>query len=442
MRTPGTSLFRTGATEKVVTSGEPHTQDATSFTTGRAAPILDTFTPPTNGATMHETDERRVTPLELFFDLVYVFAFTQVTHLMAHHQGVESILRGLSLLGILWWSWASHAWLANHRLADRGVVRAGILVAIVIVFVLSVSIPEVYSDRPGGLSAPLVFATGFVTLSVAYTVVNLVLAAGDPAFRRQVVRTMGVTIAPVSIVLVAGALIGGRAQLALWLAAVVIEGATVFLTSNGGQWRIASTTHYTERHGLVVLLALGESIISTGRGSTELPISAVSVAGCLAAVSLSLALWALYFVRYSPAVDVAVARRLDADRATAATIGTYLHLGIVAGILLVSLGLGQAIGIAAGDDLPLSAAAPLGIGLAVFLVSTAAHEWAISRNLPIARATAAVLALASIPLLAALVPVVSVALLALLAGGLVLVETSLRPRPARRRALSAPAPRG
>jgi low temperature requirement protein LtrA len=378
---------------------------------------------------MPEIDERRVTPLELFFDLVYVFAFTQVTHLMAHHQSAETVLQGLSILGILWWSWASHAWLANHHAADRTVVRAGIVVAIVIVFLLSVAVPEAYSDGPGGLSAPMLFAIGFVTLSLTYTAVNLVLAVGDPAFRRQVIRTMGVTIAPVSAALLLGALAGGREQLVLWLAAVVIEGATVFVTSHGGEWRVSSTAHYAERHGLVVLLALGESIISVGRGSAELPISTMSVAGCLVAVSLSLGLWAVYFSRYAPAIEGDVARRRDTDRATIATLGTYVHLGIVAGILLVSLGLGQAM-TALGERglLPMVAAGPLGVGLAMVVLSTAAHWWAAVGHVAVARIVTGLLALGAIPLLASLDVLTAMASVAALTLGLVCVERYAKPR--------------
>lgn len=89
----------------------------------------------------------RATSLELFFDLVYVFAFTQVTHLMAAGGSLPSVLGGIAVLGVLWWSWASHAWLANQNIADRGVVRTGIFAAIAIVLVLAIAIPEVYPVR-------------------------------------------------------------------------------------------------------------------------------------------------------------------------------------------------------------------------------------------------------------------------------------------------------
>ncbi|MDF2443634.1 MAG: hypothetical protein JWR01_1837, partial [Subtercola sp.] len=325
-------------------------------------------------ASDRSTTPVRATPLELFFDLVYVFAFTQVTHLMADGESIRSVLGGLAVLGILWWSWASHAWLANQRVADRGAVRVGILSAIAIVLVLSIAIPEVYPAEGGSLFGALLFAIGFTVLSVAYTVVNLVVADRDLPLRRQVLRTMGVTIVPVSAALVGGALLGGTAQLVLWLAAVVIEGVTVYLTSRGGQWQLPSAAHYAERHGLVVLLALGESIISIGLAASHSPLTPSIVGGAVCAVAVALGMWWIYFGRVSAAVEGHIHTLTGAQRIAVATIGTYLHFGIVAGILLVSLGLGGALEqVGNGSGVSSFNGIALGAGLALFLGSTALY---------------------------------------------------------------------
>jgi low temperature requirement protein LtrA len=296
------------------------------------------------GASVSEqSGSQRATPLELFFDLVYVFAFTQVTHLMAEGETVRSVLGGLAVLGVLWWSWASHAWLANQQVADRGAVRVGILLAIAIVLVLSIAIPEVYPDSGGSRFGALLFALGFVVLSLVYTGVNLVAGRGDEALRRQVRHTMGVTLLPVAAALISGALLGGTAQLVLWLTAVALEGITVFSTSRGGAWTLPSAAHYAERHGLVVILALGESIISIGLAAATPPLTWGVVLTALAAVSVSLGMWWVYFGRVSTAAEHHIETLTGSRRTTVATIGTYLHFGVVAGILLVSLGLGGAI---------------------------------------------------------------------------------------------------
>jgi low temperature requirement protein LtrA len=316
----------------------------------------------------------RATPLELFFDLVYVFAFTQVTHLMADGESVRSVLGGLAVLGILWWSWASHAWLANQQTVGRGAVRIGILIAIAIVLLLSIAIPEAYPDGNGSVFGALLFSIGFVSLSVVYTVVNLVAARRDPALHRQVIRTMGVTIVPVSAALIGGALLGGTAQLVLWLAAVAVYGATVFLTSQGGQWQLPSSAHYAERHGLVVILALGESIISIGLAASHSPLTGTVVAAALLAVSVALGMWWVYFARVSAAAERNIQAASGSRRIAVATIGTYLHFGIVAGILMVSLGMGGVIERLGSGRAPGSFAwTALGAGLALFLVSTTAY---------------------------------------------------------------------
>ncbi|WP_120337448.1 low temperature requirement protein A [Cryobacterium soli] len=328
--------------------------------------------PPT---VVSHADSTRATPLELFFDLVYVFAFTQVTHLMAEGENVRSILGGLAVLGVLWWSWASHAWLANQQATDRGAVRVGILVAIAIVLVLSIAIPEVYPDEGGTVFGTLLFSISFVVLSLVYTAANLVAARHDPALRGQVLRTMIITIVPVAAALIGGALLGGTAQLALWLAAVAIEGVTVFVTSQGGHWQLPSAAHYAERHGLVVILALGESIISIGLAASHAPLSVGAVLASLMAASIALGMWWIYFGRLSETAEHHIDALTGHRRIRTATIGTYLHFGIVTGILLASLGMGGAIEhIGVGHPLNSFTWVALGTGLAVFLASAAAYS--------------------------------------------------------------------
>jgi low temperature requirement protein LtrA len=316
----------------------------------------------------------RATPVELFFDLVYVFAFTQVTHLMAEGESIRSVLGGLAVLGVLWWSWASHAWLANQQVADRGVVRIGILVAIAVVLVLAIAIPEVYPEPGESRFGALLFAVGFVLVSLVYTAVNLAAARQDPALRRQVLRTMGTTLGPVAAALIGGAILGGLPQLALWLAAVAIEGITVFATSQGGAWQLPSAAHYAERHGLVVILALGESIVAIGRAASHAPLTPSIVVVALAAVSLSLGLWWVYFGRVSTSAERRIGDLTGNRRTAVATVGTYLHFAIVAGILLVSLGLGGAVEhLGGGHPVGIFSWLDIASGIVVFLAATAAY---------------------------------------------------------------------
>lgn len=121
-------------------------------------------------------DTARVTTFELFFDLVYVFAFTQVSRLMAETHSAFGILQALIVLGLLWWTWCAYSWLANQAPADQGVLRLGMSVAMISVFVIALAIPEAYEDLPGGWFGPIV-------LVVAYTIVRLVHMARSTSWR-------------------------------------------------------------------------------------------------------------------------------------------------------------------------------------------------------------------------------------------------------------------
>jgi len=407
-----------------VSSGVPHTQEAVTFcrsfplpTLGRAIRQLPRGTSIVHSRTASPvptapSEDHRATPLELFFDVIYVFAFTEVTHLAVEDASLLGVLRALAVFGVLWWSWASYAWLANQMHVGRGIGRLGTLAAIVLVFMLALAIPEAFH----GLVGPLVFAVGFILVSVIYTAVTFAAAGTDARLRRQVVRTMGTTLLPVSVALLAGALIGGTTQLVLWLAAVVVEGVTIRVTSRGGAWRLPSAGHFAERHQLVVILALGESIISIGSGAGAHRLDAGILTAALLAVGLAVAMWWTYFPRLAQAAERAVADRAGASRASLATAGTYLHAGIVGGILLVAVGLATALHEAeTGGALGSFGAATLGGGLAVYLATTALYERSMTGRVTAARWVAALLAAISVPALAAM-PISAGLLLAVVIG--------------------------
>ena len=385
---------------KVASSGVRATQEAVTFSRRSLLPTLGVVHMQTTSAsTPAIAEEHRVTPLELFLDVVYVFAFTEVTHLAVDDASLLGVLRALAVFGVLWWSWASYAWLANQVDAARGIGRIGTLAAVVLVFVLALAIPEAFH----GLAGAMVFAVGFITVSVVYTVVTLVAAGADARLRVQVRRTMGATMLPVSAALLAGAFLGGAAQLVLWLAAVVIEGVTIRLTSRGGAWRLPSAAHFAERHQLVVILALGESIISIGTGARSHHLGAGVLTSALLAVGLSVAMWWNYFSRLAGAAQRAVAGRAGESRASLATVGTYLHAGIVGGILIVAVGLATAMHEAeAAAALGGFGAVTLGGGLAVYLAATAWYERSMTGRTTPARGIAALLAATSVPALAAM----------------------------------------
>ena len=247
--------------------------------------------PPRQVLEFRVSDEgHRVTTFELFFDLVFVFAFTQVSQYMAAGHDAVSVLQGLTILGLLWWSWVSYAWLANQTHVDEGLVQAGMSVAMIAMFIVALAIPEAYSDLEGGLYGPMVLVAAYVVVRLAHLTLYYLAAAGDPPLRRQVLRT-ALAMAVGWAFLLAGAVAEVGARTWLWLAGFALDFALTYVTSRGGNWRIHSAGHWAERFGLVVILALGESIVAIGVGASRLPVSWAIVAGSALAVLLAIALW-------------------------------------------------------------------------------------------------------------------------------------------------------
>ncbi|MET0725047.1 MAG: low temperature requirement protein A [Leifsonia sp.] len=372
----------------------------------------------------------RVTTLELFFDLVYVFAFTQVTQLMAHGHSAESVLQGLAVLALIWWSWTSFAWLTNQAHADRGIVQVGIMLAIAVMFIVSLVIPESFEDLEGGLFAPMVFVVGLTLVSIVHAVVYWIAAGEDAGLRRQILRSVGSLVLPVFALLSLGAIIGGPWQAWIWLGTALVEGVIIYVTSHGGDWRIYSMAHFAERHGLIVILALGESVVATGVGVAELAISVPIIIGSLFAITLAVAMWWNYFHHLSGGVEHALQRRRGRARVDAATdVYTYMHPFVVAGIIIVALGVEQAMhDIEAPEPIGYFAAWALGGGLSLYLATTG-FIWArVSGQWSLLRFGAAVLALVLVPVIAEQVALVALPILVVVSVGLAVFEEGLGPR--------------
>jgi low temperature requirement protein LtrA len=284
------------------------------------------------------TDEHSgVTTLELFFDLVFVFAITQVTAFMADDLGWRGALRGLVLLALMWWAWCSYAWLGNQARADEGVVRAAMIGAMAALFLVALAIPEAWGDEGGGISGPILLAVCLGLVRLGHLAVYVIAAAGDTALRRTVLRT-AVPVTVAAVLLVVGAVLGGPAQTALWALALLVDYTGVYLF--GGGWRLPAPGHFAERYGLIVIIALGESLIAVGVGATHVPITVPIVAAALLGLTVSLAMWWLYFDVVAPVAERVLRGKQGQERVRLARDSyTYLHFPMVAGIIYLALGL-------------------------------------------------------------------------------------------------------
>ena len=332
---------------------------------------------------------QRVTPLELFFDLVVVFAITQVTGFLSDDPTWGGLLRGMLLLGALWWAWAAYAWLTNTLNPEEGAVRLAVFCAIAAMLIVS-------------LAAPNAFGADGVTFGVTYFIVralHLVLYAiagwGDRDLLRAIVRIVPTAILGPALLVIAG-FFDGTAQLALWGAALAIDYLGVLVGHMQG-WRV-SPEHFVERHGLVVIIALGESIVAIGVGAAGLPLDAGLIAAALLGIAVVASLWWSYFDWVVFVAQAGLAEATGADRAILARdLYSYLHLPMVAGIVLFALGLKTTL---ADVDNSLRTIPALGLcgGVALYLLAHVALRLRIGGGLGHGRPVATILLLGVLPL--------------------------------------------
>jgi low temperature requirement protein LtrA len=275
--------------------------------------------------------EHQVTPLELFFDLVFVFGFTQVTGLLVDDPTWGGVLRGMLVLAALWWAWGVYAWLTSATDVDEGGVRLAMLAAMGAMFGVALAVPGAFGDDA------VLFGIAYLLVRLLHLVLSAIVVRDDPERRGALVRFVPTAIAGPLLLVLAGFL-EGDARIAVWFVALAIDYLGPVVIGVGRGWRVASE-HFAERHALIILIALGESLISIGVGAGLELDAGVLVAAALGIVVLS-AFWWLYF-------DVAAifgrrrlmqARGLELHR-LALSAYSYLHLPIIAGIVLFALGL-------------------------------------------------------------------------------------------------------
>jgi len=214
-----------------------------------------------------ETEEtHRATAFEIFFDLVFVFALTRTISFMAQPPTPLLLAQGMVILLLLWWSFTAYAWLGNQVRADIGLIRAGMLVAMAAIFVAGQVIPHAWRHANQPADAPLALAAAYIVVRAVHLVLFVYVAAGNRRLRVQVLLC-GIPTALGWTPLSLGAILGGTAQTLLWLAALIIDSIGNRVVSIFGGWQVRSPSHFAERHGLVLIIALGESLVSVGAGA-------------------------------------------------------------------------------------------------------------------------------------------------------------------------------
>jgi low temperature requirement protein LtrA len=306
-------------------------------------------------------EDYSVSPLELFFDLVFVFAFTQVTSLMAADLSGLGVLRGIALLLVVWWAWVGYAWLTNSVAVDDDVrSRIVVFAAMAAGLVMGLAIPHAWSDDG------VIFGFAYLTVTVLFVLLYAVATRDKPEMHRAVRRLApGVLIAPV-LVAIAGFFDAGMVRAALWTIALIVTLGAPFVSGLEG-WHVRPG-HFAERHGLIIIIALGESVVALGLAASGDELTLAVVTASVIGIVVVAALWWLYF----DVVAIAAERRLRAAEglernAIARDSYSYLHVLMILGIVFLALGLKKAIA-DLGDPLKLIPSAALFGGVALYLV--------------------------------------------------------------------------
>jgi low temperature requirement protein LtrA len=356
----------------------------------------------------------RVSPLELFFDLVFVLAITQCTAVIAADPTRAGIGRGLVVFGLLWWSWVGYAWLTSVVDPDEGGVRLVLFAAMAALMVTSLCVPDAFGD----LGLTLALSYGAVR---AGQIALFLLAARDDAQLRHSVIGLAASTAVGVGMLLAGSRFSGDARLAVWAAALVFDMAGPMVIDTSG-WRLVAG-HFVERHGLIVIVALGESIVALGVGAAGREVDAGVLVAAVTGMAVACAFWWAYF----DVTALAAGRRLEeiepvtARNELARDAFSYLHLPLVAAIVLVAVGMQRTLA-DVGEPLDWETATALLGGSALYLVGLAGFKLRALGSLSVLRLGGAAVLVALIPLSHRVDAVASVAMVALVLWALLVLE--------------------
>jgi low temperature requirement protein LtrA len=364
---------------------------------------------------------KRVSPLELFFDLVFVFALTQVTLLMSDHPTWEGLGQGMLVLALLWWAWGAYAWLTNYIAADEGVERLLMFAVMGAFLIAALAVPGAFGDEA------LLFAVAYAVARWLH--IFIWAEANEDVDTGQAIVRLARTALPAPLLLIAGALLGGTAQTVIWLVAVAIDFAGPYVFGVRGFQ--VSAGHFAERFGLVLIIALGESIVAIGAG-LEGDVDAGVVAAAALGLIVACALWWSYFDWVALDAESRLRRAEGDDRAKMARDSySYLHLPMIAGIVLLALGVKKTVG-DVGEPLKTAPAVALLGGIALYYAGHVGFRFRNTHTLYRGRLVGIAVAVALIPVATEVDALVAMGLAAALTSAVIAYEV-VRYREARRR---------
>jgi low temperature requirement protein LtrA len=379
---------------------------------------------------------QRATTLELFYDLVFVFAITQISHLLLEHLTWEGVGQSVVVLLAVWWSWNYTTWVTNELDPESVVVRLLLIGLMLGSLVMAVAIPDAFGDRA------LLFVGAYVAIQVGRHAFLAYAAAGPGTMERQRAEAILVWFIAAGVLWIAGGLADGTARTLLWIGALLVDyGAPLVTFRLPGRARLGmqawqvQVSHFAERFQLFIIIALGESIVITGATTSELDLDAARVTALGVAFVATAALWWLYFDYVARIAE----RRLElAPNRTmlARDAYTYLHVVMVAGVIVAAVG-DELVIAHPSDELPGREVAAVVAGPAIYLLAHALFRWRMAGTMSWKRLGGA-LACVAVGAVGTVMPALVLAVI--VTGILIAVIAAEQVAAARRRARGEPSP--
>jgi low temperature requirement protein LtrA len=340
--------------------------------------------------------EHSVTPRELFFDLVFVFAFTQVATLLSDDPTFAGIGRGVLVVAALWWPWTAYAWLTNTIDPEEGFVGAALLVALIAMFLAALAVPGVFGDDG------VLFGAAFLVVVAMHLALYALAGRGHRDLLAAVLRLAPWTLLGAVLILVAGFGFADGARIWLWVAALACTYVGAGLSGSTG-WRV-HPSHLAERYGLVLIIALGEAFVAIGIGATGVGIGLGEVVAAILGLLIATSFWLAYFDFFSIRGERMLAELRGPDRiALARDVYAYGHLPMIVGIVLFAFAM-KTIVAHVGEELDFAVAFALCGGSALYLLTYSGIRIGIERRFRVSRGrfVAAVALLLVLPLATAI----------------------------------------
>jgi low temperature requirement protein LtrA len=335
--------------------------------------------------------EQRVAPLELFFDLVFVLSFTQVTAAMAGDPSWEGLGEGMLILAAVWWAWAAYGWLTNAIDPDEDLNRMAVLSAMAAMLVVSLAIPEAFGDRG------VLFGCAYFLVRGLHLVLYIrTTGREEDAYNLEAILKLAPGLLLGSALLIVAGLLDGGARASVWILAILIDWSTPLLF--GSEEFHLDPRHFAERYGLIVIITLGESVLAIGAGAAGIDLGTGETVAAVLGIASVATLWWAYFDVVAIVAERRLSEAAPGEQAPLARDAySYIHFPMIAGIVLLSLGLKQTLGHVA-EALETVPAVALCGGPAIYLIGHILFRLRTLGSLSAHRSLATVALLAMIPL--------------------------------------------